>query len=130
MAVEIRPGARFEEMALNLFGLAQDGQTNPDGMPGLLQAAIFAREFAGVLYFAKPQLPVQGMLFGTLAAVARALGYGGTYPKCGEAAGPDLSSGEGSGPPSTGMVRGVAWVVPLLIASLFLFGWAHRLSKD
>jgi hypothetical protein len=76
VAVEIRPGARFEEMTLNLFGLAQDGQTNPEGMPGLLQAAIFAREFAGVLYFAKPQLPVQGMLFGTLAAVARALGYG------------------------------------------------------
>jgi hypothetical protein len=43
-----RPGARYEEMALNLFGLAQNGQTNPKGMPGLFWAAIFAREFADV----------------------------------------------------------------------------------
>jgi hypothetical protein len=35
-------------MALNLFGLAQNGQTNPKGMPGLFWAAIFAREFADV----------------------------------------------------------------------------------
>jgi quercetin dioxygenase-like cupin family protein len=48
VAVEIRPGARYEEMALNLFGLAQNGQTNPKGMPGLFWAAIFAREFADV----------------------------------------------------------------------------------
>ena len=40
--VEIRPGERFEEMALNLFGLARDGKTNLKGMPNLLQAAIFA----------------------------------------------------------------------------------------
>jgi hypothetical protein len=76
VAVEVRPGASFEEMTLNHFGLAQDGQTNPEGMPGFLQAAIFAREFAGVSYLAKPPLPVRGMLFGILAAVARALGYG------------------------------------------------------
>jgi hypothetical protein len=66
-------------------------------MPSLFWAAIFAREFADVSYFTKPPLPVQGMLFGALAAVARALGYGGSYPKYTEAAGPDLSSGEGGG---------------------------------
>jgi hypothetical protein len=91
-------------MALNLFGLAQDGQTNPEGMTGLFWAAIFAREFADVSYLTKPPLPVQRLLFGSLAAVARALGYGGSYPKYGEGAGPDLSSGEGGGPPSTGRV--------------------------
>src|SRR3712207_968704 len=48
VAVEIRPGERFEQMSLNLFGLAQDGRTNPKGMPNLLQAAIFAREFGDV----------------------------------------------------------------------------------
>ena len=96
MAVEIRPGASFEEMALNLFGLAQDGQTNPEGMPGLFRAAIFAREFADVLYFTKPPFLVQGMLSGALAAVALDLGYGGSYPKYTEAVGPDLSSGEGA----------------------------------
>jgi quercetin dioxygenase-like cupin family protein len=68
--VEIRPDNRFEEMAVNLFGLAQDGKTNSKGMPNLLQAAIFAREFSDVLYFTKPPLLVQRLLFGALAAIA------------------------------------------------------------
>jgi quercetin dioxygenase-like cupin family protein len=93
--VEIRPGERFEEMARNLFGLAQDGKTNSKGMPNVLQAAIFAREFSDVLYFTKPQLVVQQLLFGALAAIARALGYRGSYPKYGDA--PQPSSGEGDG---------------------------------
>jgi quercetin dioxygenase-like cupin family protein len=79
--VEIRPGARFEEMALNLFGLAQDGKTNSKGMPNFLQAAIFAREFSDVLYFTNPPLWVQHLLFGVLAGVAHALGYRGSYPE-------------------------------------------------
>jgi quercetin dioxygenase-like cupin family protein len=79
--VEIRPGDRFEEMALNLFGLAQDGKTNSRGMPNLLQAAIFVREFSDVLYFTRPPLWVQRLLFGALALLARALGYRGSYPE-------------------------------------------------
>ncbi len=79
--VEIRPGGRFEEMALNLFGLAQDGKTNSRGMPNLLQAAIFVREFSDVLYFTRPPLWVQRLLFGALALLARALGYRGSYPE-------------------------------------------------
>ena len=79
--VEIRPGARFEEMAINLFGLAQDGKTNSKGMPNLLQAAAFAREFSDVLYFTKPPLWVQRLLFGALTRIARALGYRGSYPE-------------------------------------------------
>jgi len=81
IVVEIRPGDRFEEMALNLFGLAQEGKTNSKGMPNLLQAAIFAREFGDVLYFTRPPLVVQRLLFGSLAQIARALGYRGSYPK-------------------------------------------------
>lgn len=79
--VEIRPGARFEEMAINLFCLAQDGKTNSNGMPNLLQAAIFAREFSDVLYFTRPPLWVQRLLFGSLAWLARLLGYRGSYPE-------------------------------------------------
>jgi quercetin dioxygenase-like cupin family protein len=78
--VEIRPGERFEKMARNLFGLAQDGKTNSKGMPNLLQAAIFAREFSDVLYFTKPPLVVQRLLFGAPAAIAWSLGYRGSYP--------------------------------------------------
>jgi hypothetical protein len=50
-------------------------------MPGLLQAALFAREFEDVLYFTKPPRPVQKILFAALAPVARLMGYRGSYPK-------------------------------------------------
>ncbi len=79
--VEIRPGARFEEAIVNLFGLAQDGKTNEKGMPNLLQAALFAREFEDVMYFTRPPRAVQKVLFAALGPVARLLGYCGSYPE-------------------------------------------------
>ncbi len=79
--VEVSPAERFEEAIANSFGLAQDGKTNDKGMPNLLQAALFAREFEDVLYFTKPPRPVQKILFGILAPVARLLGYRGSYPQ-------------------------------------------------
>jgi hypothetical protein len=79
--VEVRPGARFEEMIKNLYGLAQDGKTDAKGMPNLLQAVLFAREFEDVLWFTKPPRPVQKVLFTALAPVARFLGYRGSYPE-------------------------------------------------
>ena len=81
ITVEIRPGGRFEEMIANLFGLAQDGKTNASGMPNLLQAALFAREFEDVLYITKPPRAVQKVLFTVLAPIARLLGYKGSYPE-------------------------------------------------
>jgi mannose-6-phosphate isomerase-like protein (cupin superfamily) len=81
VVVEVRPGTRFEEMIKNLYGLAQDGKTDAKGMPNLLQAALFAREFEDVLWFTKPPRPVQKVLFTALAPVARFLGYGGSYPE-------------------------------------------------
>ena len=123
--VEIRPGERFEKMARNLFGLAQDGKTNSKGMPNLLQGAIFAREFSDVLYFTKPPLWVQRLLFGALAAIARPLGYRGSYAKYSDAPGP--SSGEGASPPSTTrVVSAIAVAASLLVASLFLLRGARH----
>ena len=124
VVVEVRPGERFEQMALNLVGLAQDGRTDAKGMPGLLQAAIFVREFADVLYFTRPPLFVQRLLFGALAAVARILGYRGSYPKYTDYSRPDLSGAGGAGPPSAARVAlGALAVTALtLLASLLLFG--------
>ena len=79
--VEIRPGARFEEMARNLFGLAQDGKTNAKGMPSFLQLVALATEFEDVLSFTHPPRSIQRVLFGVLAPVARLLGYRGSDPK-------------------------------------------------
>jgi quercetin dioxygenase-like cupin family protein len=122
--VEIRPGTRFEEMAVNLFGLAQDGKTNSKGMPNVLQGAIFARKFSDVLYFTQPPLIVQRLLFGALAAIARALGYRGSYPKYSD---PELQSGKGAGPSSTTRVVGAfAMAASLLVASLFLLRGMRR----
>ncbi len=81
IVVEISPAGRFEVMIANLFGLARDGKTNAKGMPNLLQAALFAREFEDVLYFTRPPRAVQKVLFGILAPVARLLGYRGSYPE-------------------------------------------------
>ena len=103
----------------NLFGLAQDGQTNSKGMPTLLQGALFAREFRDVIVFTKPPLGVQRLLFPVLALIGRALGYKGSYPKY---IAPEPASGEVAGPPSTTRVVGGAFAVAasLLLASLFL----------
>ena len=79
--VEISPAARYEDMIKNLFGLAQDGKTDAKGRPRLLQAALFAREFEDVIRLTKPPRPVQRLLFGALAPVARLLGYRGSYPE-------------------------------------------------
>jgi quercetin dioxygenase-like cupin family protein len=79
--VEISPGARFEEMIRNAFGLARNGKTNAKGQPRLLQAALFAREFDDVIRFTSPPRSVQKALFGVLAPFARLLGYRGSYPE-------------------------------------------------
>ena len=78
---EVRPGARFEAMIRNAFGLAQDGKVNKRGMPNLLQLAVFAREFVDVIHFTRPPRIVQRFLFGLLAIPARLLGYRGSYPE-------------------------------------------------
>lgn len=78
---EIKPGARFQEMIMNIFGLAQDGKTDRRGLPNLLQLAVFAREFSDVVVFTKPSPAVQRLIFGALAPLAWLLGYRGSYVK-------------------------------------------------
>jgi quercetin dioxygenase-like cupin family protein len=73
--VEIRPGARFELMIQNLFGLANDGKTNARGVPQLLPLALFSREFRREGEFVRPPRPLQHVLFALLAPLARARGY-------------------------------------------------------
>jgi quercetin dioxygenase-like cupin family protein len=79
VTMDIRPAARFEDYIRNIFGLAQDGKTDPMGMPNLLQLAILARDFDDVIRFLKPSRYVPGVLFPMLAPIARFLGYRGSY---------------------------------------------------
>lgn len=79
--VEVAPAARFEELILTLFGLAQDGKTNAKGMPNPLQLALLAGEFDDVIRFTRPPHFVQRALFAILASIAKRLGYRGSYPE-------------------------------------------------
>jgi quercetin dioxygenase-like cupin family protein len=128
--VELRPALNTEIGFETIYGLARDGKTNKNSVPNLLQLAVMLNSLhKGELYLAKPSIPMQKALFTLLSPVGKLLGYKDHYPKYSEA---ETPSAEGAGPPSTTsvMARGVALVVPLLMASLLLFGWAHRLSKD
>ncbi|MGW6690800.1 cupin domain-containing protein [Streptomyces sp. NPDC054961] len=72
---------RFEQLILRqLFGLAQDGKTDAEGRPGLLQHAVTMREFSDVLRFTDRPWPVQRMVNGALAPLARMLGYQACNP--------------------------------------------------
>jgi quercetin dioxygenase-like cupin family protein len=79
--VEVTPGERFAHMIETLFGLAQLGHTNRKGMPHPLQLALFASEFSDVIVFRSPPPPVQRVVFGALAPIARSRGYRATYPQ-------------------------------------------------
>lgn len=78
--VEIKPAARFEQMATTLFGLAQEGKTNSQGMPNMLQMALIGKEFEDTVQFTNPPIAVQKVLFGILAPIARLFGYQAIYP--------------------------------------------------
>jgi quercetin dioxygenase-like cupin family protein len=77
--MDIRPAARFEDFMRNCIGLAQDGKTDPTGMPNLLQLALLSREFKDVIRFLKPSRFVQEVFFAMLVPLARLLGYEGSY---------------------------------------------------
>ena len=78
--VEVEPGARFELMIQNLFGLANDGKTDARGVPRLLPLALFSREFRREGEFIRPPRALQHILFGMLAPLARARGYKAINP--------------------------------------------------
>lgn len=72
---------RFEQLILRqLFGLAQDGKTDAEGRPSLLQHAVTMREFSDVLRFTDRPWPVQRLVNGALAPLARLLGYQACNP--------------------------------------------------
>ncbi|MFB9414302.1 MULTISPECIES: cupin domain-containing protein [Dactylosporangium] len=74
--------ARWEELVLRqMFGLAQDGRTSPEGMPHLLQLAVTTQEYGDVVRFTTTPLAVQRLVFGVLAPIGRLLGRKGRYPQ-------------------------------------------------
>jgi quercetin dioxygenase-like cupin family protein len=72
--VTVTPPGRFAAMLGALWGLAVAGRTNPEGMPGLLDAALLAEAFGDEMVFERPPLVVQQALAATLAPIARRRG--------------------------------------------------------
>lgn len=79
--VDFRPALRTEAAFEALAGLARDGKTNAAGAPkNPLLLALVLREYEDEIYFVRPPLFVQRIVFGSLARVARLLGYRADYP--------------------------------------------------
>jgi quercetin dioxygenase-like cupin family protein len=79
--VDFRPALRTEVAFETLAGLARDGKTNGAGAPkNPLLLALVLHEYEDEIYFVKPPLAVQRVVFGALAKVARLLGYRAEHP--------------------------------------------------
>ena len=79
--VEVDPGDRFIEIVGTIFGLARDGKTNSEGLPGPLQLAVSASAYRDVIVFTSPPPAVQRVLFAFLAPLGRALNRRPSYPE-------------------------------------------------
>jgi quercetin dioxygenase-like cupin family protein len=76
-----KPALRTEVAFETLAGLARDGKTDSAGAPkNPLLLALIMREYEDEIYFVRPPLFVQRVVFGALAGVARLLGYRAEYP--------------------------------------------------
>jgi quercetin dioxygenase-like cupin family protein len=79
LTIDIQPARRYEAFVRNMIGLAQDGKTDPNGMPNILQFAALTAQFKDVIRFLAPPLMVQGVLFPILLPIATMRGYRGSY---------------------------------------------------
>jgi quercetin dioxygenase-like cupin family protein len=74
---EFRPALRIEVFFETLFALARNGQLNAQGMPSLLQMAVFVPSFWSEIRVTRPPQLVQQAMFTLLGPVSRTLGYRG-----------------------------------------------------
>ena len=78
---DFRPALRTEAAFETLAGLARDGKTNGAGVPkNPLVLALVLRHFEDEIYFVRPPLGVQRIVFGLLAKLGWLLGHRPEYP--------------------------------------------------
>jgi quercetin dioxygenase-like cupin family protein len=78
---QVRPALNTEHLLETITGLAGDGKTNQQGMPGILQIAVTANHFAHVFRLSKPPFAVQKIVFGLLGPIAYLFGYRAIYKR-------------------------------------------------
>jgi hypothetical protein len=72
---------KFDVLAETLYVLAREGKVDKEGRPNLLQLAVIVDYIQPEGYVAGMPVVLQRVLFGSLAALARRLGYRMYYPK-------------------------------------------------
>jgi mannose-6-phosphate isomerase-like protein (cupin superfamily) len=78
--VELRPALDTELFFETLFGLARDGKTNAQGVPGLLQIAVTVHELGdSCSRLARPPVVVQRLVAALVAPVGMLFGRRATY---------------------------------------------------
>ncbi len=78
---KVQPAMDTENLLETATGLANEGKTNKDGAPNILQVALIANKYADVYRLSKPAFPVQKILFFVLSPLAYLLGYRATYKR-------------------------------------------------
>lgn len=72
---EHRPAGDSETVYGTLFALAQEGKTDAEGVPNLLQLAVIQATYPGVVYTTSIPVPIQKFVFKALGPIGRAAGY-------------------------------------------------------
>ena len=75
------PASDTEYFLENGIGIANEKNTNAQGMPGLLQVVLLARRFSHVYRVAKPSYIIQRILFTVISPFSYLAGYRPCYKK-------------------------------------------------
>ena len=78
---KVEPAMNTDNFLETATGLANDGKTNADGVPNILQVALMANKYADVFRLSKPPFAMQRILFIILTPLAYLFGYKPTYKK-------------------------------------------------
>ena len=78
---EVRPLQFMDTLLRTLATLAQDGRTDAEGVPNLLQLAVTLDSHSEMVYFTGPPIVAQRLLFKLLAPFSQLRGYKTDYPK-------------------------------------------------
>ena len=76
---KVMPALETEELLETTTGLANDGKTNKNGVPPLLQAALLMERYKEEFQLAKPSKMLQKLIFSSLRPIALMAGYKEQY---------------------------------------------------
>jgi len=74
-----RPSLEIAAFFETFFALAQQGRLNEKGLPSVLQIAAMSSSFSDEVRVTRPPWPVQRVVLGALAPIARRRGYRARY---------------------------------------------------